>query len=182
MGILVEAFSPVIPIFIIIFMIIVVVTLFINIKSGYQLDTVSKKLRCFSIIGLIMSLVGIFLVTLMPTSNESDIVVLTPFESIKDMWYYATTEAIINSIVMNIVLFIPISFFLYCLIKRGILTVLLCLVLSIFIETTQYLLPIGRVTSVDDVMLNSIGGIIGVFFGYLILKSKNVYYLMFRGK
>ncbi|CAD2075423.1 VanZ family protein [Jeotgalicoccus meleagridis] len=182
MGILVEAFSPVIPIFIIIFMIIVVVTLFINIKSGYQLDTVSKKLRYFSIMGLIMSLVGIFLVTLMPTSNESDIVVLTPLESIKDMWYYATTEAIFNSIVMNIVLFIPISFFLYCLIKRGILTVLLCLVLSIFIETTQYLLPIGRVTSVDDVMLNSIGGIIGVFFGYLILKSKNVYYLMFRGK
>ena len=171
MGILVEAFSPVIPIFIIIFMIIVVVTLFINIKSGYQLDTVSKKLRCFSIIGLIMSLVGIFLVTLMPTSNESDIVVLTPLESIKDMWYYATTEAIINSIVMNIVLFIPISFFLYCLIKRYFNSITVLSLIN-FIETTQYLLPIGRVTSVDDVMLNSIGGIIGVFWLLNFKKQK----------
>ncbi|MCK1976257.1 VanZ family protein [Jeotgalicoccus huakuii] len=182
MGILIEAFSPIIPIFIFIFMIIVVVTLLINIRSGYQLDTIAKKIRYFSIIGLTMSVVGIFLVTLMPTSNGSDIVQLTPFESIEDLWYYATTEALINSVLMNIVLFIPTSFFLYFIIRRELLTTILCLCLSIFIETTQYLLPIGRITSIDDIILNSIGGIIGVLLGVLFLKIKDVYYLMFGGK
>ena len=104
MGILFEAFQPVIPIFVVIFMLITVITMMIHTKNGYQLDSISKKIKYLSVIGLTMSLVGIFLVTLMPTSNDSDIVQMTPFESIKDLWYYATTEALINSVLMNICL------------------------------------------------------------------------------
>lgn len=182
MGILFEAFQPVIPIFVMIFMVITVVTLMINIKHGYQLDSLYKKIKYLSVIGLTMSLVGIFLVTLMPTSNNSDIVQLTPFESIKDLWYYATTEALINSVLMNIVLFIPAAFFLYIIIRKELLTTILCLLLSVFIETTQYLLPIGRITSIDDIILNSIGGITGVILGVVFLKFKDVYYILFGGK
>lgn len=182
MSILFEAFQPVIPIFVLIFMVIVIVTLTINIKNGYQLDTIYKKMKYLSMIGLLMSVVGICLVTLMPTSNDSDIVQLTPFESIQDLWYYATTEALINSVLMNIVLFIPASFFLYIIIRRELLTTVLCLLMSVFIETMQYLLPIGRITSIDDIILNSIGGILGVILGVLFLKFKDVYYVLFGGK
>lgn len=182
MSILFEAFQPIIPIFIMIFMLIVILTFVINIKHGYQLDSISKKIKYLSIIGLIMSIVGTFLVTLMPTSNDSDIVQLVPFESIKDLWYYATTEALINSVLMNIVLFIPVSFFIYIIIRRELLTTIICLLMSMFIETMQYLLPIGRITSIDDIMLNSLGGIIGVLIGVLFIKFKDVYYTLFRGK
>ena len=182
MGILFEAFQPVIPIFVMIFMVITVITLMINVKHGYQLDSISKKIKYLSVIGLTMSLVGIFLVTMMPTSNDSDIVELTPFASIKDMWYFATTEALINSVLMNIVLFIPAAFFLYVLIRKELLTTVICLLMSVFIETVQYLLPIGRITSVDDIILNSIGGIIGVILGVMFIKFKDVYYVLFGGK
>lgn len=182
MGILFEAFRPIIPIFIVIFMLIAVITIMINIKHGYQLDSIAKKIKYLSVIGLIMSIVGICLVTLMPTSNDSDIVQLTPFASIMDLWYYATTEALINSVLMNIVLFIPASFFLYIIIRKELLTTILCLLMSVFIEMTQYLLPIGRITSIDDIILNTVGGIIGVILGVLFLKIKNVYYAFFGGK
>lgn len=182
MGILFEAFQPVIPVFIVVFMLITVVTLIINVKHGYQLDSISKTIKYLSAIGLTMSLVGILLVTLMPTSNDSNIIQLTPFESITDLWYFATTEALINSVLMNIVLFIPVAFFFYIIIRKELLTTLICLLLSIFIETTQYLLPIGRITSIDDVILNSIGGIIGMILGVMFIKFKDVYYMLFGGK
>ncbi|MBF0754286.1 VanZ family protein [Jeotgalicoccus nanhaiensis] len=182
MGILFEAFQPVIPIFIMIFMLITVITLMINIKHGYHLDSISRKIKYLSVIGLTMSLVGIFLVTMMPTSNDSDIVELTPFASIEEMWYFATTEALINSVLMNIVLFIPAAFFLYIIIRKELLTTILCTLLSVFIETMQYLLPIGRITSIDDVILNTLGGITGVILGVIFLKFKDVYYALFGGK
>lgn len=182
MGILFEAFQPVIPIFVMIFMVITVITLMINVKHGYQLDSISKKIKYLSVIGLTMSLVGIFLVTMMPTSNDSDIVELRPFAGIKDMWYFATTEALINSVLMNIVLFIPAAFFLYIIIRKELLTTILCLLMSVFIETVQYLLPIGRITSVDDIILNSFGGIAGTLLGVIFIKFKDVYYVLFSGK
>lgn len=129
-----------------------------------------------------MSIVGILLVTLMPTSNDSDIVELTPFLSIREMWYYATTEALINSVLMNIVLFVPAGFFLYIIIRKELLTTIFCLTLSIFIETMQFLLPIGRITNIDDIILNSIGGVAGTLLGVVFIKFKNVYYLLFGGK
>lgn len=182
MGILFEAFQPVIPVFVMVFMLITVITLMINIRNGYQLNSLSKKIKYLSVIGLTMSIVGILLVTMMPTSNDSDIVELTPFASIKDMWYFATTEALINSVLMNIVLFIPAAFFLYIIIRKELLTTILCLLLSVFIEAMQYLLPIGRITSIDDIILNSVGGITGVLLGVVFLKFKDVYYVLFGGK
>src|SRR5699024_12451268 len=126
MGILFEAFHRVIPIFIMIFMLITVITLMINIKHGYHLDSISKKIKYLSVIGLTMSLVGIFLVTMMPTSNDSDIIELTPFASIEEMWYFATTEALINSVLRSSVLFIAAAFVLCIIIRQVLLIAMLC--------------------------------------------------------
>lgn len=49
MGILFEAFQPVIPIFVVVFMLITVITLMINVKHGYQLDSISKKIKYLSV-------------------------------------------------------------------------------------------------------------------------------------
>src|SRR5699024_11393842 len=138
-----------------------------------------KKIKYLSVIGLTMSLVGIFLVTMMPTSNDSDIIEMKPYASIEEMWYFATTEALINIVQMNIVLFIPAAFFLYIIIRKELLTTILCTLLSVFVETMEYLLPIGRITSIEDVILNTLGGIPGVILVVIFLLLKDAYYALF---
>lgn len=60
-------------------------------------------------------------------------------------------------------------------------TVLACL-MSISIEVLQYVLPIGRISNIDDVILNTLGGIIGMLCGVLVLKLQIVYNILTSGK
>lgn len=96
---------------------------------------------------------------------------LTPFKSITEIlnsnrgpWY------IIQNICGNIYLFIPLGIFLP-LIKKNInyLSVITTgILISIGIETTQYILIIGN-TDIDDVILNTIGTFIGLIT-FLVIK------------
>lgn len=133
-------------------------------------------------IGMTATIVGMILVTLMPTGYSNDMVQLVPFESIMETWELATTRAIINSLLLNVMLFVPFGFFLYLLIRRELLTTVLACITSIVIEMMQYILPIGRVTNIDDVILNTIGGIIGMLLGVIILKLEVVYNVIVKGK
>lgn len=76
----------------------------------------------------------------------------------------------IKNVLGNMLLFIPYGFFMgyYLKIKKPISILLLCLLVSGTIETTQLL--IGRVFDVDDIFLNVIGGMIGYFIYYIIKK------------
>src|SRR5690606_29547924 len=72
----------------------------------------------------------------------------------------------------NICMFIPIGFFLPLLWKRfknPFLTVIVCLLISFGIETIQLILPRG--TDVDDIILNTSGGLIGYIL-YSVQKSR----------
>lgn len=76
----------------------------------------------------------------------------------------------IKNVLGNMLLFVPYGFFMgyYLKIKKPIAILLLCLIVSGTIETTQLL--IGRVFDVDDIFLNIIGGIIG-FVLYKLLED-----------
>lgn len=76
----------------------------------------------------------------------------------------------IKNVLGNMLLFIPYGFFMgyYLKIKKTISILLLCLLVSGTIETTQLL--IGRVFDVDDILLNIIGGMIG-FLLYKLLED-----------
>jgi glycopeptide antibiotics resistance protein len=44
------------------------------------------------------------------------------------------------------------------------------MLLSIIIEFLQYALAIGRISNIDDVILNSFGAFLGAIIGYLLGK------------
>lgn len=177
-----KAFKPVIPVFIILFFAVILITVSINRKSGYKLDNAKKIINYVTYVGLVMTLVGIFLLTMMPRDNPEKVTSFIPFLSIIETLQYATTRAIINSLLMNILLFVPLGFFLYLLIRRSFLTVFSAFLISVFIEFLQYVLPIGRISNVDDVILNTAGGIAGMLVGSIFLKFGIVYSMLGRGK
>lgn len=76
----------------------------------------------------------------------------------------------------NICMFIPIGFFLPLLWKRfknPFLTVIVCLLISFGIETIQLILPRG--TDVDDIILNTSGGLIGyILYSFQKSRLKNI--------
>ncbi|HIW11569.1 MAG TPA: VanZ family protein [Candidatus Salinicoccus stercoripullorum] len=176
-----NAFEPVIPVFIILFFAVVFITLVINSRSGYKLDNRKKIVSYLTYVGLVMTLIGMALVTLLPGHNPEKVTSFIPFLSIIETWEYATTRAIINSLLMNIILFVPFGFFVYLLLRRAFWTVFLAFVTSVAIEFLQYILPIGRISNVDDVLLNTIGGFVGMVCGSIFAKFGIVYYIKSGG-
>ena len=177
-----HAFAPIIPIFIVLMIIIVIVFLLLNRSAGHDARNFKRKMTLMIYIGFTVTLVGMILVTLMPTDHPNQLTQLVPFASIIETMQYATPAAIVNSLVMNIILFIPFGFFVYILSRRPLLATVLACLMSISIEVLQYVLPIGRISNIDDVILNTLGGIIGMLAGVLVLKVQIVYNILTTGK
>lgn len=82
---------------------------------------------------------------------------ILPFQQLDLEWF------------LNIVMTIPLGILLYLLNRKYSLTTATCLsfLFSLFIETNQfvcdYLFHIGRVADIDDIITNTIGGLIGFF-------------------
>lgn len=177
-----HAFAPLIPVFFLLIIGIVTVFLVLNKTTGHELNSLKRKIHLLIYIGFTVNLAGMLLVTLMPTEYPDRMVQLIPFLSIFETLEYATPRAIFNSIVLNVILFIPFGFFIYILTRRPLLTVCLTVIGSVTIEVLQYVLPIGRISNIDDVILNTAGGIIGMLCGMLALKIQIVYNILTKGK
>ncbi len=76
-----------------------------------------------------------------------------------------------RSILLNIVLFIPIGFFLGSVFKRRYIAILACLALASAIEAIQFATYLGFF-DVDDIISNLIGGAIGAVL-YNLIEEKN---------
>lgn len=100
---------------------------------------------------------------------------LIPFKEI--LRYKVGTHLFMTNVVGNIVIFIPYGFFINYFTKNKKLwvSVLLGIFLSGTIEMTQYF--IGRIFDIDDILLNSMGMLLGFIFykggSKIIDKSKN---------
>ncbi|UHR03414.1 VanZ family protein [Peptoniphilus sp. GNH] len=92
---------------------------------------------------------------------------LKAFHTIKSYLKYSDAFNIAINILGNIVIFMPLGYLISKLNKKRnfLKTFLACLTLSVFIEFIQIF--IGRSVDVDDVILNSLGGIIGAIIAFL---------------
>lgn len=80
------------------------------------------------------------------------------------------SQLFVKNVLGNMILFLPFGFFVsyYLKSKKAFLPVILTLIASCSIETVQ--MVIGRVFDIDDIILNLLGGIIGFFLYYLLVK------------
>jgi len=94
----------------------------------------------------------------------------TPFKEI--FRYQLGSRLFIKNILGNILLFLPYGYFAseYLKSKKVLPICLLTMIVSITIECVQ--LYIGRTFDIDDVILNTLGGILGYLLYYLIEKIK----------
>ena len=76
------------------------------------------------------------------------------------------------NIFLNLVMIFPIGAFVFSQSKSNVLikTILMSFLISFCIETLQFILPINRTTEILDIILNTISGIIGYIYYYLLLK------------
>lgn len=168
--ILIKAFWPVIPVFFICIVILLLLAIYFNRKFNHRLNDYNKYKDFTVFVGIMMSVIGILLITMMPTSLHGHTINVIPFQSMRELYYYGTDEAIFNNLVMNIVLFVPFGFFVYLMTKKEWLTSMFGCLFSISIETIQYILPIGRTTNIDDVILNVTGTLVGIILAYFFRK------------
>ena len=169
-----RAFNQVIPIFLICIPFVILIGWFLyyrKIKFGKE----KKKAILGSVINifLFLSILGILMVTLLPGSLSA--VQLVPFVSSIDVLFNSVDYTVpIRILGFNVVLFIPFGVFMaltmYSKRKVILLTTSIGMVLSIIIEFLQYALAIGRISNIDDVILNSFGAFLGAIIGYLLGK------------
>lgn len=84
------------------------------------------------------------------------------FVPFKEIFRYEITSTLfLKNVVGNILLFVPLGLFVtyYVKNKNFIITLILTIFISCTIEFTQYV--IGRTADIDDIILNSMGGLLG---------------------
>ena len=98
---------------------------------------------------------------------------LIPFKEI--FRYSLGSRLFIKNVLGNVFMFIPYGFFCSYILKENKYQpiLILTLIASISIETTQ--LMIGTVFDIDDIMLNTVGGMIGYYIYILFLKVRDFY-------
>ena len=102
---------------------------------------------------------------------------LTLFQEIKRYYYFGLRTGswwlFLWNVVGNICVFIPFGIFLpklFTRCKNGVLTILLSLELSLSVEFIQLVTKVGSF-DVDDLLLNTLGGVIG-FLGITIYNKR----------
>lgn len=145
----------------------------------------SGTLREVGLLFLIVSIFGIFALTLVPyyewVDSENyiwgDILLtikrhdwnknlnLIPFRSFRTYW----VRAIVRNVCGNLAMFMPLGFLSSALFRNGTWKRALCIGLgmSLFIEVAQYF--IMRASDIDDIILNTTGTLCGYWL-YLLVK------------
>ncbi|TMW73332.1 VanZ family protein [Alteribacter natronophilus] len=118
-----------------------------------------------------------------PAGEDGRNLNVVPFLSIHNIYTYSTDIMVpIRILLGNIVMFIPFGFLLPLVYSRwrgsylGILpTAFIALMASVAIEVNQYFFTY-RVANVDDVILNTAGGLIGAVI-YDLMRRMNMFYV-----
>ncbi|MBQ7790108.1 MAG: VanZ family protein [Bacilli bacterium] len=152
--------------------VVIVVVISSIMRLAYIIKNDRKSFRLYEELFNLMFIV--YLLVLFQLVTSQDLIGggtnLTPFKEI--FRYELMSSAFIKQVLGNIVLFVPLGYFVsyYCKIKGIVGITIVSLLSSVTIEIVQHF--IGRSVDIDDVILNVIGGIIG-FLLYKLLKSIN---------
>lgn len=126
-------------------------------------------------------LIALFIITIyrFGNTNEYADINIIPFKLLIESYQYSVSDnpqmalpVLLYNVIGNIIWFIPMGFFLAYFMKsnRFIRVCILCLLISVWIETIQYLLVVG-ISDIDDVIFNTIGGIIGFCIYQIAIKK-----------
>ncbi len=144
-------------------------------KKQY-ISKILLNLLLYAVLGIYLFILFTFLF-LKRTSFRS--INLVPFRSILN---YLNGDLLarafaLNNIMGNIVLFFPLGFYITLLNRNKKISVNVCLIalISTLAEIAQYLFCVG-VTDIDDVILNTLGGFMGI------LAFKLIYDFLRRNK
>ena len=111
-------------------------------------------------LALVASVVAILGLTLVPIDSADEDLQLLPFSHIVDALTPPVGTELVE-MVLNVLLFLPFGAALSLRrISIGV-TILVAAALSATVELAQLLVISGRTTSVDDVLLNTIGALLG---------------------
>lgn len=125
----------------------------------------------------------IYLLILFQLVTDTDVTLghanLVPFKEI--LRYDFGTTAFYKQVIGNILLFIPLGYFItsYCKLKGLGSISIISFFCSLTIETVQHF--IGRSFDVDDIILNTLGGIIGFLLYTALTAIRNHLPKIFRG-
>lgn len=110
---------------------------------------------------------------------------IIPFNKLTEVWKTVAVEGYVNylliEVIGNIALFMVIGFILPLLwlrfedLRKTLIT---CISISVFIEILQLILP--RATDIDDVLMNTFGGLIGYCIYYIFKKMSMELTLKFK--
>ncbi|MDQ6597990.1 VanZ family protein [Bacillus salipaludis] len=165
-----RAFGHLVPLFLIIVLGVSVITYFVSKKR--------KSDRVIVNLLFIFSIIGILLVTVYPNAygpGMPRVVNIVPLVGMYNILFHSVDITIpIRNLGLNILLFVPFGFFLTLKTssfqrKLNLFVILTGFIFSLFIETVQFAIPMGRSSDIDDVILNTIG----TFLGYIIWKLFN---------
>ncbi|WP_231595941.1 VanZ family protein [Bacillus sp. LK2] len=167
-----RSFEHVVPLFLIATVIVCTIAIVLVKKKGNE--TVAHKNTIIMNIIFPLSIIAILLITVTPRHTGIGIrtVNLIPFIGMyKLMTNYVDIMVPIKNILFNIILFMPFGFALLWKkhTKLSIYQVtMIGFVFSLLIEFTQYAFPSGRSSDIDDVILNTVGTLLGCLFWNLI--------------
>ena len=152
--------------------VVIVVVISAIMRLAYIIKNDRKSFRLYEELFNLMFIV--YLLVLFQLVTSQDLIGggtnLTPFKEI--FRYELMSSAFIKQVLGNIVLFVPLGYFVsyYCKIKGIVGITIVSLLSSVTIEIVQHF--IGRSVDIDDVILNVVGGIVG-FLLYKLFKSIN---------
>jgi glycopeptide antibiotics resistance protein len=173
-----RAFSGIVPLFCIAIPVVIIIGLILlNKRINKGLEKKKAIFLTISDIFLLLSIIGVILVTLLPGSLKS--IQLIPLVSIWDVLMNSVDYTVpIRILGFNIILFIP--FGLFFALRMSIAfnssnvilkTALVGMLFSLTVEILQLVLPIGRTSNIDDIILNTIGALTGGLVGTFINKK-----------
>ena len=126
--------------------------------------------RLLAVIALACSIGAILMVTLTPEPGAENELQLVPFIHLGSSASETTTD-VLGNIAGNTLLFVPLGAALCVLGLRIRTTILAASGLAALVEAAQLLVP-GRTTSVDDLLLNTLGALLGHLLVAAWLRSR----------
>lgn len=140
----------------------------------------SKLLKVISVIGFLLSVLGIIYITVLSREVGIFSLELRPFYS------FVTAKELpemYRTVFMNVFLYVPFGVFLSYTISRKhkamsvIITVISALIISVCVEAMQYVYSLGR-CEIDDIILNTLGaccGALGLCLFWIFNKGTGKY-------
>ena len=131
----------------------------------------AKQLACFLFSACVIIVLAATVITGASNAATADRSLnLVPFRGLQETWSMPEPKKIAQT-AANVVMFVPLGFLLPVAFPkmRNLWKVTLTLVLLSFaIEFTQYFT--GRSADIDDLMLNTLGGLLGCLFFFVVSK------------